>query len=225
MKRLQRRLCKTHSYYRAIGLGILMIALFSGCAGTKGTLSDGTLQGSLSVESTDVMSRKTASASAESGQKESDPADAGLENAEGKSAQGQAENALSESEEEAAGAGTEYRIVMVGDVLLHTPVEESCRKPDGSYDYDSLFTHTKDEISAADLALVNQEVIIGGSELGISGYPCFNADFSLCDTLVRTGFNVICHATNHAMDKGRAGLISCAQHWREQYCLHFFMVL
>ena len=222
MKRLQRRLCKTHSYYRAIGLCILMIALFSGCAGTKGTLSDGTLQGSLSVESTDVMSRKTASASAESGQKESDPADAGLENAEGKSAQGQAENALSESEEEAAGAGTEYRIVMVGDVLLHTPVEESCRKPDGSYDYDSLFTHTKDEISAADLALVNQEVIIGGSELGISGYPCFNADFSLCDTLVRTGFNVICHATNHAMDKGRAGLISCAQHWREQYCLRFF---
>ena len=102
MKRLQRRLCKTHSYYRAIGLGILMIALFSGCAGTKGTLSEGTLQGSLSVENTDVMSRKTASASAESGQKESDPADAGLENSEGKSAQGQAENALSESEEEAA---------------------------------------------------------------------------------------------------------------------------
>ena len=93
MKRLQRRLCKTHSYYRAIGLCILMIALFSGCAGTKGTLSDGTLQGSLSVENTDVMSRKTASASAESGQKESDPADAGLENSEGKSAQGQAENA------------------------------------------------------------------------------------------------------------------------------------
>ena len=29
------------------------------------------------------------------------------------------------------------------------------------------------------LALVNQEVIIGGSELGISGYLCFNADFSL----------------------------------------------
>ena len=34
---------------------------------------------------------------------------------------------------------------------------------------------------------------------------------------MRTGFNVICHATNHAMDKGRAGLVSCAQHWKEQY--------
>ena len=73
----------------------------------------------------------------------------------------------------------EYTIVMVGDVLLHTPVEESCRQPDGSYDYDSLFANTKDKISAADLALVNQEVIIGGADLGITGYPSFNADFSL----------------------------------------------
>lgn len=54
---------------------------------------------------------------------------------------------------------------MVGDILLHTPVEESCLQPDGGYDYDSLFYHTKEEISAADLALVNQEVIIGGADM------------------------------------------------------------
>ena len=104
----------------------------------------------------------------------------------------------------------EYKIIMVGDVLLHTPIEENCRQADGSYDYSSLFAHTKDEIASADLALVNQEVIIGGAELGISGYPCFNADYSLSDALVDAGFDVICHATNHAMDKGRAGLLNCA---------------
>ena len=106
---------------------------------------------------------------------------------------------------------------MVGDRLLHTPVEESCLQPDGSYDYNSLFSHTKEEIAAADLALVNQEVIIGGADLGISGYPCFNADYSLCDSLVGAGFDVICHATNHAMDKGRAGLVNCAEYWRDEY--------
>lgn len=111
----------------------------------------------------------------------------------------------------------EYTIVMVGDVLLHTPVEESCRQPDGSYDYDSLFANTKDKISAADLALVNQEVIIGGADLGITGYPSFNADFSLCDSLVDAGFDIICHATNHAIDKGRKGLVNCAKYWRENY--------
>ena len=114
-------------------------------------------------------------------------------------------------------ATPEYKIIMVGDVLLHTPVEESCLQPDGSYDYDSLFSNTKEEIAAADLALVNQEVIIGGADLGISGYPCFNADYSLCDSLVGAGFDVICHATNHAMDKGRAGLVNCAEYWRDEY--------
>ena len=121
------------------------------------------------------------------------------------------------SESEAVEPAREYTIVMVGDVLLHTPVEESCKQPDGNYDYESLFTHTKDEISAADLALVNQEVIIGGADLGITGYPSFNADFSLCDSLAGAGFDIICHATNHAMDKGRKGLINCAKYWRENY--------
>lgn len=122
-----------------------------------------------------------------------------------------------ESETQSPAPTPEYKIIMVGDVLLHTPVEESCRQADGSYDYDSLFAHTKETIAAADLALVNQEVIIGGADLGISGYPCFNADFSLCDSLVETGFDVICHATNHAMDKGRVGLVNCAEYWKNKY--------
>lgn len=128
-----------------------------------------------------------------------------------------AEESLAESTDQPPEATPEYKIIMVGDVLLHTPVEESCLQPDGSYDYDSLFSHTKEEIAAADLALVNQEVIIGGADLGISGYPCFNADYSLCDSLVGAGFDVICHATNHAMDKGRAGLVNCAEYWRDEY--------
>ena len=127
------------------------------------------------------------------------------------------QDAIQPSTDQLSETMPEYKIIMVGDVLLHTPVEESCLQPDGSYDYDSLFSHTKEEIATADLALVNQEVIIGGADLGISGYPCFNADYSLCDSLVGAGFDVICHATNHAMDKGRAGLINCAEYWRDEY--------
>lgn len=108
-------------------------------------------------------------------------------------------------------------LVMVGDILLHTPVEQSALQDDGSYNFDALFAHTNDAILAADLALVNQEVIIGGETLGISGYPCFNAPFALCDSLKDAGFDVICHATNHALDKGKTGLLSCYQNWTEHY--------
>ena len=66
------------------------------------------------------------------------------------------QDAIQPSSDQPSDPAPEYKIIMVGDVLLHTPVEESCLQPDGSYDYDSLFSHTKEEIVAADLALVNQ---------------------------------------------------------------------
>lgn len=108
-------------------------------------------------------------------------------------------------------------LIMVGDVLLHTPLEECYRQTDGTYDYSAMFSFTKEKIAGADIALVNQEVIIGGEELGISGYPCFNAPYSIGDELVETGFDIICHGTNHAMDKGRKGIINCLNFWQENY--------
>ena len=81
------------------------------------------------------------------------------------------QDAIQPSSDQLSEAMPEYKIIMVGDILLHTPVEESCLQPDGSYDYDSLFSHTKEEIAAADLALVNQEVIIGVRILESPGIP------------------------------------------------------
>lgn len=181
---------------------MLLIIMICGCAKTDGELSENGQKDNSSKNSVSIENRVS----------EIEDDSSIITATTGETVQ---ENAK-ESEKEPELSG-EYKIVMVGDVLLHTPVEESCRQADGGYDYDSLFANTKDEISLADLALVNQEVIIGGSELGISGYPCFNADFSLCDSLVDAGFDVICHATNHALDKGLAGLLNCAKHWKEQY--------
>ena len=110
-----------------------------------------------------------------------------------------------------------YDLIMVGDVLLHTRVEESCLQEDGSYEYSSLFEQMKDEISAADTAIVNQEVILGGIELGVSGYPAFNAPYEVADALVEAGFDVVCHGTNHALDKGSRGLLNCLSYWESVY--------
>jgi len=108
-------------------------------------------------------------------------------------------------------------LIMVGDMLMHTPVEKSALQEDGSYDYFAIFAETADLIVEADLALVNQEVIIGGEELGISGYPAFNAPYELGHELVEVGFDVICQGTNHALDKGRKGLLNCINFWEENY--------
>lgn len=108
-------------------------------------------------------------------------------------------------------------IVMVGDILLHMPIENASKDENGNYDFNPIFANMKDEISAADVAIVNQEVIIGGEELGISGYPCFNAPYPIGDALVNAGFDVVLHATNHALDKGKTGLMNTINYWRDNH--------
>lgn len=121
---------------------------------------------------------------------------------------------LEESEDKAADS---LSIVMVGDILLHTPVEESALQDDGSYDFTAIFSNVKEEIQAADVAIVNQEVILGGEELGISGYPAFNAPYEAGDALVDAGFDIVCHATNHALDKGSRGITNCLDFWQDKH--------
>ena len=109
----------------------------------------------------------------------------------------------------------EVDIIMVGDILLHDNVQNSGKLADGTYNYDHMFANVKDEVQAADLALVNQEVILGGVELGLTGYPCFNGAFEVGDALYNAGFNVILHATNHTLDRGKDALVNCINFWKK----------
>ncbi len=111
----------------------------------------------------------------------------------------------------------EVSLVMVGDILLHDAIENKFAAEDGTYNFAPLFANVKEEISQADVALVNQEVIIGGSDLGITGYPNFNAPYEVADYLVDTGFDVVLHATNHALDRGANGINNCLDNWAQKY--------
>lgn len=127
------------------------------------------------------------------------------------------EESLIETLEEPEYVMPEVSLIMVGDILLHARVEKSGLQEDGSYNYDALFANVLEEIEEADLALVNQEVIIAGKELGISGYPKFNAPYELGDAVAAAGFNIILHATNHALDRGEEGLFNCLNFWGDNY--------
>lgn len=118
-----------------------------------------------------------------------------------------------ESEEE----DNSLRIVMVGDMLMHMKVVNSGKQEDGTYNFDHLFENVKDTIEEADLAIVNQETILGGEELGYSGYPSFNSPTELGDAEVKAGFDVILHATNHALDKKKSGVMNCMEFWDTNY--------
>lgn len=127
------------------------------------------------------------------------------------------DGASEEGEENKEDKVPSLSLVMVGDILLHTPVAESGLQEDGSYNFDALFANVSAAVAQADLALVNQEVILGGKELGVTGYPSFNAPFELGDSLAAAGFDVVLHATNHALDKGKKGIMNCLDFWKNSY--------
>lgn len=110
---------------------------------------------------------------------------------------------------------SQVTLLAVGDNLIHIEVVESGQQADGSLNYDHLYENIKDRIAAADIAIINQETILGGSELKYSGYPNFNSPTEIGDALVKAGFDVVTHATNHTMDKGYEGLKNTFEFWKK----------
>ena len=108
-------------------------------------------------------------------------------------------------------------LMMVGDLLLHEGVIYSGDQGDGTFNYDHLFTHIADDVAAADIAVLNQETILGGSNWPYTGYPVFNSPQELGDAEAKVGFDVILKATNHTLDLGYDGVRTELAYWRDNH--------
>ncbi len=148
------------------------------------------------------------------GQNPSTPASATLGNGEQTTAS--IENTTAEPTT-AAPKKTEISLMMIGDMLVHEGVYKSGLQSDGTYNFDHLFKQILPDIQAADISIVNQETILGGTELGLSGYPTFNSPYEIGDAIVNAGFNTVLHATNHTIDKGLKGFNNCINYWKTNH--------
>ncbi len=108
-------------------------------------------------------------------------------------------------------------IIMVGDMLMHLNVTKSGFIDDAGNqkNYDHIFADVKADVEAADISIVNQEIMMGGADLGYSGYPMFNTADELATSIHDAGFNVVLHATNHTMDKWKQGLLHTMEVWKQ----------
>ena len=104
-------------------------------------------------------------------------------------------------------------LMAIGDNLLHMGIINTGKNKDGSYEYSFLFEGISDFLKAADIKVINQETILGGNELGFSGYPRFNSPTEIGDAIAAAGFNVVLQASNHSGDKGIEGLQNCVEFW------------
>jgi len=108
-------------------------------------------------------------------------------------------------------------LIMVGDMLMHLNVTKSgfIDAEGNQKNYDHIFANVKSDVQAADISIVNQEIMMGGADMGYSGYPMFNTADELAAGIHDAGFNTVLHATNHTMDKWKQGLLHTMEVWKQ----------
>lgn len=109
-------------------------------------------------------------------------------------------------------------LVMVGDALIHDKVyKEAYRLGNGNYDFKPMISMIKDVTKNYDVAYYNQETNLGGTELGLYGYPSFNSPYEVGDAFIDAGFNLVSLATNHTLDRGTKPIINSRNYWNSKY--------
>lgn len=105
----------------------------------------------------------------------------------------------------------------VGDNIAHLGIRESGMTESGDWNYDAIYQPVKEDVEAADLALVTQETVFVENREDISGYPSFGTPPEFGEALADTGFDVVAHATNHILDKGTDSIEFTMKWWKENH--------
>ncbi len=114
---------------------------------------------------------------------------------------------------------TSAKLVAVGDNLMHRSCTLSAKNADGTYDFTKNFSNMADIFKAADLAVISQDTVLGGIELGATSTETgiFNTAVELADGMADAGINVVLAANNHIMDEGSAGLNTMMSYFSTKY--------
>lgn len=114
---------------------------------------------------------------------------------------------------------TSAKLVAVGDNLMHCSCTLSAKNADGTYDFTKHFENMADIFKAADLAVISQDTVLGGIELGATSTETgiFNTAVELADGMADAGINVVLAANNHIMDEGSAGLNTMMSYFSTKY--------
>ncbi|WP_066187509.1 MULTISPECIES: CapA family protein [Gracilibacillus] len=96
-------------------------------------------------------------------------------------------------------------VAAVGDVLIHDRVYDGAWNGE-RYDFQPMLEEVKPFLSEPSITMANQETIMGGEELGLSGYPQFNSPYEIGADLQDAGVDMVTMANNHTLDAGEEAI-------------------
>ena len=99
---------------------------------------------------------------------------------------------------------TDVLFVVFGDNLIHEPIYRYGLQESGSFDF--LYENISEQIVQSDISVINQETPLTDNPAMYSDYPRFGTPIEVGEAIADAGFDIVTCATNHALDKGAAGV-------------------
>jgi len=110
-------------------------------------------------------------------------------------------------------------IVFAGDIMGHdSQIAAAWYDKDSTHNYHPCFSHIKPFLQQADIAIGNLEVTFAGPPY--KGYPKFSSPDALAEAASDAGFDVLLNANNHALDRGKEGMLRTTGVMEGQYFIH-----
>lgn len=111
-----------------------------------------------------------------------------------------------------------FNMSIAGDYIIYDSMYAEANINTGGigYDFSPMVQNLKQFTEKCDVNYYNQETILGGTEMGISSYPCFISPQEAGDAMVDLGYNLVSTATNHALDGGEMGILNSCEYWKKQ---------
>lgn len=100
------------------------------------------------------------------------------------------------------------RLLFTGDMLPSDALIERAGRYAGGqgYDFMPMLAEVAPIVAAADWAVCHQETPLSDDNVGLAGYPRFNAPYELAEDQQKIGFDACSTASNHTVDLGLDGI-------------------
>lgn len=141
---------------------------------------------------------------------------AGCGQADETDANGESDNQTQGTQTSASSESTSLTLLAVGDNLVESREYEAAENGEG-YDFSSVFADTKEDIQAADIAVINQETPLVSGEPSTYPDPFGTPRQGMTEAINEAGFDVVLNASNHAFDRGVEPLKESLAYWKETY--------
>ena len=111
---------------------------------------------------------------------------------------------------------TTLNLLFAGSIFLNNKAYKSGEQDNDTFNYTHFFTHIKDDIEKADLAVVDQETIFQTDKTNFIK-RVGNTPVELGDAIAMAGFKLVLHATIYAYAKEEKGIIKTINFWNSKY--------